>query len=373
MDNGFNHTKQINKKIYKKPLIVYKIQSDDALSATLRIIEYFLKIETTEEIYIEDIQLIKSCFDCPKDWQLEEKNHTCKNLTKINQFNINIHLVDLCIVVGGDGTIVWANSIFESKPRPPFLTFNLGTLGYMAIYFFQNFEKVLNALFDKDTKLYVEKRSFLKGRILNQEKKCKRISYSLEFIKNRKSSEVENFDLKDSNLFEDIFALNEITIERKANDHMIKTEIYYNEEVLTTIRSNGIILASPTGSTAYSLSAAGTIVHYGVDCFILNSICPHSLSFRPIAFPRGDKLKILLSEDSKDAVVIKDGITVTNLKPNQIIEIQMSDMYVEFLLTQDSYEKKSTMWKQKIIDQLGWNNAFKNFEIDLNGDKYVEK
>jgi len=378
MEQGLHHTKQIEKIIFKKPLIIYKLSSDKALTASLKMIEYFLNIDTTEEIYLEDLQLMKSCFDCPVNWEIT-MTKTCKNISKLKQFNLKEHKSDLCIVIGGDGTIVWANSIFESESRPPFLTFNLGTLGYMAIYFFENFEKVLNDIFDKNTKLYVEKRSFLKGRIFTKEKKYKRMSYSLEFKRNlSKNLEAENEKEKNEEekiLNENIFALNEITIERKAHDHMINTQIYYNEEPLTTIRSNGVILASPTGSTAYSLSAAGTILHYGVDCFILNSICPHSLSFRPIAFPRGDKLEIVLTEDSKDAVVIKDGINACNLKPNQAVEIQMSDKYVEFLLTEDSYENKSTMWKQKIIDQLGWNNSFKNFEIDLNGDKdkYVEK
>lgn len=432
------HTKQIEKKIFTKPLLVYKLSSDKALSSTLKIIEYFLGIDTTEKIFVEDLALIKSCVDCPIDWKIN-MSKTCQNFEKLAEFKLRETKPDLCIVFGGDGTIVWANSIFESEDRPPFLTFNLGTLGYMANYFFENYQKVLDDIFNKKTNLYIEKRSFLKGRIINKEIKPKKMSYSMEFRRSmsqkksiRKKSlkdiiEVEESNTKEKNNINNsidtntninnnhfhkfasfinqnhigenmeenynnlaegknpkdkkeknqtIFALNEFTIERKAHDHMIKTQIFYNEQPLNAIKSNGIILASPTGSTAYSLSAAGTIVHYGVDCFILNSICPHSLSFRPIAFPRGDKLSIMITEDSMDAIVLKDGISCCQLKPNQAVEVEMSDKYVEFLLTEESYEHKSNSWKKKIIDQLGWNSSFKNFEIDENAkgeDLYIEK
>ena len=138
MEQGLHHTKQIEKIIFKKPLIIYKLSSDKALTASLKMIEYFLNIDTTEEIYLEDLQLMKSCFDCPVNWEIT-MTKTCKNISKLKQFNLKEHKSDLCIVIGGDGTIVWANSIFESESRPPFLTFNLGTLGYMAIYFFENY------------------------------------------------------------------------------------------------------------------------------------------------------------------------------------------------------------------------------------------
>lgn len=412
MDNHTNHTRKAEKTYYKKPLIIYKITNDDALIYCLKIIQYFLELDFTEKIYVEDKNLISECFFIDREefkFLSEIKKDKLKNIL---QFDLNENEADICIVIGGDGTILWANHIFKDEIRPPFLAFNLGTLGYMATYCSKTYKTILDDVLNPETSIYYEKRTFIKGKFmlkipkresllvktnLNEELRrsssltmqknlISNPSLALETISKLNLSEISNskyFDKKETNgnvkffknsiehsefeiKYDDkcedkiIYALNDITIERKDFTHMINTEIYYNDEPLTIIKSNGIIIASPTGSTAYSLSAGGTIMHYGLDCFILNSICPFSLSFRPIAFPRGDKLKIILTQESKDAVIINDGINKYNLSSNQGIEIEISDKYVDFILIEKFYEKKSMMWKQKIIDQLGWNNSFKN-------------
>jgi len=445
--NGkFKPNKKVEKNIFRKPLIIYKITSDDALLYCLKIIQYFLNLSSVEKIFVEDLTLIQNCFLIDKK-EFDFLKKTINNsINKIYQFYLNENSADICIVIGGDGTILWANHIFQNETRPPFLAFNLGTLGYMATYCSEGFECILDDVLDPKTPIYYEKRTFLKGKLLlNLEKKethhsKQNLSYELKrssseiktnsnftndsnlnldknIIKSKKlscnekdpkirtsqeffkskfndnnysyksiynidnnkflSTQIEHtefqIDYNETNENKIIYALNDITIERKDISHMINTKIYYNNEPLTIIKSNGIIIASPTGSTAYSLSAGGTIMHFGLDCFILNSICPHSLSFRPIAFPRGDKLKIVITQDSKDAIIINDGINKFNLSHCQGIEVEISDKFVEFILTEKFNEIKSKMWKQKIINQLGWNNAFRNVEMgELNSNVYNE-
>jgi len=344
---------------------------------------------------------------------------------KISKFSLQNNDVDLCIVIGGDGTILWANHVFVNEDRPPFLAFNLGTLGYMATYCCSCYKSILDDVLSEETNIYYEKRILLKGNFLlnisHRYSRKHRTSLNLDMKRSsslnpknskdfkeenpKRKNTVDRFEKeeenkhmkynKQSNLLKEtetkinqnniqnqishtelqlefndkyqdeiIYALNDITIERKDFTHMINTEIYYNDEPLTLIKSNGIIISSSTGSTAYSLSAGGTIMHYGLDCFILNSICPHSLSFRPIALPRGDKLKIILSSDSKDSVVINDGINKYHLSNDQGIEVEISDKFIELILIEKFFKNKSIMWKQKIIDQLGWNNSFKNVDMD---------
>ena len=415
-----NHTRKVEKKPFTRPLIIYKITNDDALIYCLRVIQYYLELESTEKIYVEDVNLIRECFYTDKKEFKFLSKMKKEKLNSIFLFDLKANEADVCIVIGGDGTILWANHIFKDETRPPFLAFNLGTLGYMATYCCKSYKSILDDVLNPKTSIYYEKRTFLKGKFLlklpNRESGLNkhnlndelRRSSSLSLKRNLLSNtsialesicklnvsepgilqedlnksvkngsvkffknEIEHseFQTEYNDKCEDkiIYALNDITIERKDFTHMINTEIYYNDEPLTIIKSNGIIIASPTGSTAYSLSAGGTIMHYGLDCFILNSICPFSLSFRPIAFPRGDKLKIILTPDSNDAVIINDGINKYNLTHDQGIEVEISDKYVEFILIEKLYENKSMMWKQKIIDQLGWNNSFKNVgysEID---------
>jgi len=435
MDNYAYHTRKLEKKTFKRPFIIYKNTSDDALIYCLKIIQYLFDLEFIEKIYVEDVELINTGFRTDREELSFIKNTNIENSKKISHFELSKSDSDICIVIGGDGTILWANHIFKNQTRPPFLAFNLGTLGYMATYCCQNYKSILDDVFDFKTNIYYEKRTFLKGKFLlkNQkressiskldlntelkrqssaisaqamqnilqvntnneaiskqnyydlENKLKHLdiekenfeitynSINIETIEknevklnlkelNKRESENMNsyFDLNDFNEDKIIYALNDITIERKNLTHMINTEIYYNDEPLTIIKSNGIIIATPTGSTAYSLSAGGTIMHYGLDCFILNSVCAFSLSFRPIAFPRGEKLKIILTPESNEGVVINDGINNYDISYGQGIEVELSDKFVEFILIEKFYKKKSMLWKQKIIHQLGWNNSFKN-------------
>lgn len=412
MENLINHIRKVDKKIFKKPLIVYKITSDSALIYSLKIIQYLLDLECFQKIYVEDLTVIRAGL-VEKREELNFLKETKKEaLKKIYEFKLKQNKPDLCIVIGGDGTILWANHIFKREERPPFLAFNLGTLGYMATYCAECYKCILDDVLDPKTPIYYETRTFLKGQFFDKNKSKDSVdlkqnlnlklkqSSSLKNANNSDSNDnlsfceeqeknLENLNLSDGEIKNSnenikklenqiehcselqidnqnqcdnriIYALNDITIERKDFTHMINTEIYYNNEPFTIIKSNGLILATPTGSTAYSLSAGGTIMHYGLDCLILNSIAPHSLSFRPIAFPRGDKLKFILTPDSKDAIVINDGLNKYQLSHMQGIQVEISDKSVEFVLTQKFFENKSMMWKQKIINQLGWNNTFKN-------------
>ncbi len=412
MDSFINHTREVVKCSFTRPLLIYKITNDEALICCLKIIQYFLELEITDKIFVEDKNLIFECFVTEREEFKFLSNTKKDKLSRIVQSDMKENKADLCIVIGGDGTILWTNHIFKDEARPPFLAFNLGTLGYMATYCCTSYKSILEDVLNPKTSIYYEKRTFLKGKFMlkiprresminkpNLNEELRRSSSlsmqhfqsnpsmplgaicelnvneaanlledisksdkngNVKFFKNQ--IEHTDFQIKYNDKCEDrvIYALNDITIERKDFTNMVNTEIYYNDEPLTIIKSNGIILASPTGSTAYSLSAGGTIMHYGLDCFILNSICPFSLSFRPIAFPRGDKLKIILTADSKDAVIINDGINKYNLSHDQGIEVEISDKYVEFILVGKLYKNKSMMWKQKIISQLGWNNSFKN-------------
>lgn len=378
------HTRPVEKKLFTKPFIIFKISSDPALEVCLKMINYFLTRESTEKVYVEDQDLITEFMETRMAELKISKSTFNRNYNKIHEFQLRENDADICIVIGGDGTILWANHVFQDELRPPFLAFNLGTLGYMATYCCENFESILNDLLDPQMKIYFEKRTFLKGKFLlnlvnRRESNIKhtfeeaRKSYSLSRNQSLAKSSSMNVDpgsvISKKKEEKIIYALNDITIERKDYSHMINTEIYYNDQPLTIVKSNGIIISTPTGSTAYSLSAGGTIIHYGVDCFILNSICPHSLSFRPIAFPRGDKLKIILCSDSKDSVVINDGINKYDLSHNQGIEVEVSNKHVDFILLEKCYNSMSSLWKQKIIDQLGWNNSFKNVECNTIDEK----
>lgn len=104
-------------------------------------------------------------------------------------------------------------------------------------------------------------------------------------------------DKKTAKSISNLHALNEITIERGACGFLTNLECSVNDHFFTTIQADGLIISTPTGSTAYNLSAGGSIVHNSVKCMTMTPICPHSLSFRPLIFPDTCKLTLKVSED----------------------------------------------------------------------------
>lgn len=307
------------------PFLIYKIVSQTAHKYSKLILKYLLKKMSIKSIYVQP-----QCFDSFNQLTTDDDSEKLKIFTKDSP-------IDLCIIVGGDGTVLWCNNLFDyDKERPPFLTFNLGTLGYMTYYNCEMYKDILDELLDyKDKNILFEKRS----------------SLVCEFI---------SVDSSEETIKDKCIALNDIVVYRGDGTHIVTLEVYVNNEPITSVKGDGLIISTSTGSTAYSLSAGGTIIHYDVDCVLLNAICPHSLSFRAIAFPRDVTLKIIVSPESYTSWVTNDGVKRTARKPKQGVEITMSDKYVNIILLEKFISVPIKVWRQKLIEQLGWNNAFRN-------------
>jgi len=309
---------------------MYKITSEIALRYSKLVVKYLLNKQIIKTIFVQ-----KECYDTYMELTTDENNEKIKIYTGKTDLK-----VDLCIVIGGDGTVLWCNNMFSiDKQRPPFLTFNLGTLGYMTYYDCDMYRDVLEELLhesNEKTNISYEKRSTLI---------CKFIS-----VDEHDETESENT----------LIALNDIVFERGDEAHLVSAEIYINNEPLTNVKGDGLIISTSTGSTAYSLSAGGTIIHYDVDCLLLNAKCPHSLSFRALVFPRDIILKILVSSDSYPAWVTNDGIKRIKRKGKQGVEVSLSDKYCNMIIIEKFISLPIKVWRAKLIDQLGWNSSFKN-------------
>jgi NAD+ kinase len=355
--------------IFSKPFIVYKINNPKAYVYSLKIVEFLLRKKQIQEIYVEDKEInVESIIkyrdsleitDPKTISELDEELELSKNKIKI--FELGQTFPDICIVLGGDGTTLWCNNIFKNYERPPFLTFNLGTLGYMAIYSFSKYEEVLNELFNPKKSISIEKRSMLKCRVNTVKHDTVHLKHSLSEC--CITTEVK-FLKEEVDSCEEVIALNDIVIEKSKNSNMAHLKLYVNDEPLTIVKSDGIILSTSTGSTAYSLSAGGSVIHSDVDAFILNAICPHSLSFRSIIFPRNFKIQIRPCTNSCDKVeIVSDGRRLNDkIGRNQYIEVSLSDKMVQFIVLDDLVPNRTNLWKMKIVDQLGWNSEFQNYE-----------
>jgi NAD+ kinase len=116
--------------------------------------------------------------------------------------------------------------------------------------------------------------------------------------------------------------LNDVIINKGTLAKMIRLEVYSNGHFLSSLRGDGMIVSTPTGSTAYSLSAGGPILYPSVDAIILTPICPHTLTQRPIVIPSQMKLEIILKSKEEGAMVTFDGQVGFSLRLEDQLHIE---------------------------------------------------
>ena len=136
---------------------------------------------------------------------------------------------------------------------------------------------------------------------------------------------------------------------------MCKFDIYINGVELTTVQGDGILISTPTGSTAYNLSCGGSIVHECTDVICLTPICPHSLSFRPIILPKDVEIKIVLPQTARTgAWVTFDGQMRFKIEKEEEIVVQQSQYCVPFVKWRQANSDQT--WVHKLKKTLRWNN-----------------
>ncbi len=205
-----------------------------------------------------------------------------------------LSLCDLCIVLGGDGTLIHSAHVLDGRPVP-ILGINLGSLGFLteipSADTFEMLERVLAG--DYQTVA----RSKLKARLLRGPKEEQQLVAEV---------------------------LNDVVINKGALARIADLEAHVDGLFLTTWRADGVIVSTPTGSTAYSLSANGPILHPSVDAVMVTPICPHTLTQRPVVLSGDRKIRIVLQSDTSEMYLTLDGQTGVPLFPKDAIEIERS-------------------------------------------------
>lgn len=302
-------------------LLVYKYFNEEAVKYAKIIAHHLLSNSFCTTVFVENVNSFSE-LKCYEKF--------------IVAFNSNLHgnLINLVIVLGGDGTTLWANSLFNNIEKPKFLTLNLGNVGYLSYYNCEQYEKVFYELFCREDKsISLENRSTLNVSFISEDPNLKEIT---------------------------INCLNDIVFDKGQSTHMIKSKIFINDEFFTTIRSDGLLISTSTGSTAYNLSCAGSIIHSDVDSMILNAISPFSLSFRPIIFTRGTEITLTLDEQCKFAQVGNDGIKTYLIKGGEGIKVSISDKDLTLIVLENIISNPINNWMDRLVNQLGWNTAFQN-------------
>jgi NAD+ kinase len=182
---------------------------------------------------------------------------------------------DLIISLGGDGTLLNIAPLVE-RPEVPILGVNLGGLGFITEVAVAELEGVLGKTLEGDYE--VEKRMTLEIRVISRKGRTRHFR-----------------------------VLNDAVIAKGARSRIIDLETYVGDDYLCTYRADGLIISTPTGSTAYSLAAAGPILEPTLGAIVLSPICPHTLTNRPIVVPSNAAIRVTLRSFGDTVILSPDG------------------------------------------------------------------
>jgi len=200
--------------------------------------------------------------------------------------------VDLMIVLGGDGTLLYTARRFIGCASP-ILGINLGRLGFLT-------ETPAGGMFHAVDEV-------LAGRGVIEQ----RFSLRAECFRNGKKLATGH-------------AINDVVLQRNKNPRMIEFEMRVEGKFVFRLRANGLVLATPAGSTAYSLSAGGPIVHPGLDAISVVPVCPHTLSNRPVVVPAREAIELNVIESPTEAALDLDGQEHVELFEGDRVRVEKS-------------------------------------------------
>ena len=225
--------------------------------------------------------------------------------------------VDVVISLGGDGTFLRVARITQRHLKP-ILGVNLGELGFLAEVKLENIGKDLKLLINGN--YVVNYRETLKTEVIK----------------------------KNDDIVKVKPALNDIVISKEEIARIIKLQVYVNDEYVTSYRADGVIVATPTGSTAYNMSAGGPIVNPNADVITLTPICPHTLTHRPLVLTASDKIRIQLDLSEKDVALTVDGQVNMKLSGGESVVVTKGERKVPLIIFKD------TSYFKVLREKLKW-------------------
>ena len=203
--------------------------------------------------------------------------------------NLNSQELDLLIVLGGDGTMLRAARVI-AKLGVPILGINMGHLGFLTGAEISDFERAIKSL--SEGNYSIEERMMLEGSII-EENSCKKLH-----------------------------CLNDIVISRGTLSRIVNYEVYIDNVLYTCFNSDGLIISTPTGSTAYALSAGGPLLYPTLDVISLTPICPHSMHSRSIILEGNSEILIKVDRKNESVYLTLDGQEAENLQTSEKILIK---------------------------------------------------
>ena len=236
---------------------------------------------------------------------------------------------DLVLTLGGDGTVLFTSWLFQ-RVVPPILSFSLGSLGFLTNFEFDKYKEHLDRIMGES------------GMRVNL-----RMRFTCTVWRADRSPGAERGAVEEGEQFE---VLNELVIDRGPSPYVSNLELYGDNELLTIVQADGCIFSTPTGSTAYSLSAGGSLIHPSIPAILLTPICPHTLSFRPMVLSDALALRIAVPEKSRSTAYASfDGKGRIELKQGDFVTLEASQYPFPTVMT------SGNEWVESVQRALRWN------------------
>ncbi|KAJ7502780.1 ATP-NAD kinase-like domain-containing protein [Mycena galericulata] len=289
------------------------------------------------------------------------------------------HLFDFVVTLGGDGTVLFTSWLFQ-RIVPPVLPFALGSLGFLTNFDFADHQPVMDSALDNGIRVNLRMRFTCtvyraivkeKGKGRQAVKKGQTGEIMMRNVEQggweaveggwsggplmegtkaaTKDKSIMCFSTRPVETFE---VLNDLVVDRGPSPYVSQLELFGDEHHMTTVQADGLTVSTPTGSTAYSLSAGGSLVHPEIPALLITPICPHTLSFRPMLLPDSMELRICVPFNSRSTAWASfDGRGRVELKQGDHIKVTAS----KFPFPTVCADNQSTDWFQSISRTLKWN------------------
>jgi len=280
--------------------IIAKQNKPEAVTLTGRLVEWLQPKGV--EVYIEE-GIEKSL----------RPNLRASFLNPVKKEEIPSH-AEMIIVLGGDGTLLSVARLVGSH-EVPILGVNLGGLGFLTEITLEELYRVLERVIQGD--FVTDERVVFHAAVIRRGERL------AEFI-----------------------VLNDAVINKGALARIIDLETTINGEYLTTFKSDGLIISTPTGSTAYNLSAGGPIAYPSLHCIIITPICPHTLTNRPIVIPDDVEVRAILRSKQQEVILTLDGQQGFVLEFDDVVEVKKAEGKI--LLIKSPYRHYFEVLREKL-------------------------
>lgn len=263
---------------------------------------------------------------------------------------------DIIVCLGGDGVILHASKLFQG-PVPPLLGFHFGSLGFLTSHPSDEMaSSLLQSIGRGKPVVNIQGGVPITLRM--------RLECTLVKAKDKiGSGGTGEFTKK-------ITVLNELLVDRGPSPYLSQIEAYDRGELITTIQADGVIVATATGSTAYSVSAGGSMVHPNVPAILMTPICPHTLSFRPVIFPDSVEIELRVAQDARcSAWVSFDGRDRCELESGDSVFVRMSQYPIPTI----NYADQTGDFINSLRRCLRWNERDMQHAFDASQKEALRK